>query len=91
MFVGIDLSKDRLDVLLCPSAEAFMLARNGHGLEQLVTRLATSDAALVVLKATDGFGVTVASAVAAAGLQLAVVNLVQIRTFARVIGPLAGC
>jgi hypothetical protein len=56
-----------------------------------VTRLATSDAALVVLKATDGFGVTVASAVAAAGLQLAVVNLVQIRTFARVIGPLAGC
>ena len=32
--VGIDVSKDRLDVHLLPSGEAFAVARDGKGLEQ---------------------------------------------------------
>jgi hypothetical protein len=39
MFVGIDVSKNRLDVHLRPSAESFAVARDGQGLEQLVARL----------------------------------------------------
>ena len=33
-FVGIDVSRDRLDVHLRPSGEIFAVARDGEGLEQ---------------------------------------------------------
>jgi transposase len=79
MFAGIDVSKDRLDVQLRPAAEAFTVARDGQGLEQLVARLVAAGPELVVLEATSGFEITVAAAVAAAGLPLAVVNPAQIR------------
>ena len=87
--VGIDVSKDRLDVHLCPSGEAFAVARDGKGLEALVDRLAAIDVSLIVVEATGGFETTVAAALAAAGLPLAVVNPRQIRDFARALGKLA--
>ena len=80
--VGIDVSKDRLDVHLRPSGEAFAVARDGKGLENLVERLAALDVSLIVLEATGGFETTVAAALAGAGLPLAVVNPRQIRDFA---------
>jgi transposase len=89
MFVGIDVSKDRLDVHLRPTGAAFAVARDGQGLEQLVARLGAVAPELVVLEATGGFEVTVAAAMAAAGLPLAVVNPAQIRAFAKAIGRLA--
>jgi transposase len=89
MFVGIDVSKDRLEVHLRPSAERFQVARDGGGLEQLAARLSAAGPALVVLEATGGFEITVAAALAAAGLPLAVVNPAQIRAFAHAIGRLA--
>jgi transposase len=82
-FVGIDVAKDRLDVHLRPSDEAFALSRDDRGLQALVERLAALPAALVVLEATGGFEVAVAGALAAAGLPLVVVNPRQIRDFAR--------
>src|SRR5215470_831266 len=39
IFVGIDVSKDQLDVHVRPSGEAFAVARNGKGLNELVERL----------------------------------------------------
>ena len=87
--VGIDVSKDRLDVHLRPSGEAFAVARDGKGLEQLVERLVALDPALIVVEATGGFETTVAAALAGAGLPLAVVNPRQIRDFARALGKLA--
>jgi transposase len=89
IFVGIDVSKDRLDVHLRPSGEAFAVARNGEGLDQLAARLVLVAPALIVLEATGGFERTVAAALAGAGLPLAVVNPRQIRSFARAIGRLA--
>jgi transposase len=89
MFVGIDVSKDRLDVHLRPSGEAFAVARDDGGLEQLVARLAAARPELIVLEATGGFEITVATAVAAAGMPLAIVNPAQIRAFARAVGRLA--
>ena len=88
-FVGIDVAKDRLDVHLRPSDEAFALSRDGAGLEALVGRLRALAPALVVLEATGGFEVAVAGALAAAGLPLVVVNPRQIRDFARATGRLA--
>lgn len=89
MFVGIDVSKDRLDVHVLPSEETFAVARHGEGLEQLVERLRALPAALVVLEATGGYETVVAAALAAAGLPLVVVNPRQIRAFARAAGRLA--
>jgi transposase len=88
-FVGIDVAKDRLDVHLRPSGETFAVARDGEGLAQLVDRLQTLAARLVVMEATGGYETIVASAVAVAGLPLAVVNPRQIRDFARATGKLA--
>lgn len=89
MLVGIDVSKDRLDVHLRPTDAAFAVARDGQGMEQLVARLGAVAPELVVLEATGGFEVTVAAAMAAAGLPLAVVNPAQIRAFAKAIARLA--
>jgi transposase len=87
--VGVDVSKDRLDVHLRPSDEAFAVARDGKGLENLVERLKALNVSLIVLEATGGFETTVAAALASAGLPLAVVNPRQIRDFARALGKLA--
>jgi transposase len=88
-FVGIDVSKDRLDVHVLPSKQAFAVARNGEGLDRLAIELCGLAPALVVLEATGGFELTVAAALAGAGLPLAVVNPRQIRDFARATGRLA--
>jgi transposase len=88
-FVGIDVSKDRLDVHILPSGAAFAVARNGEGLERLAAELGGLSPALIVLEATGGFELTVAAALAGAGLPLAVVNPRQIRDFARATGRLA--
>jgi transposase len=82
-FVGIDVSKDRLDVHVRPSGLIFAVARDGKGLEQLTTQIRDLAPALIVLAATGGFEITVAAALASAGLPLAVVNPRQIRDFAR--------
>jgi transposase len=88
-FVGIDVSKDRLDVHVRPSGQVFAVTRNGQALGQLVADLLTLAPALIVLEATGGFEITVAAALAGAGLPLAVVNPRQIRDFARATGRLA--
>jgi transposase len=88
-FVGIDVARDRLDVHLRPSGEAFAVARDGEGLAQLVERLQALAPQLVAMEATGGYETIVASAVAAARLPLAVVNPRQIRDFARATGKLA--
>jgi transposase len=88
-FVGIDVSRDRLDVHVRPSGKTFTLARDGNGLEQLATRMRELAPTLIVLEATGGFEITVAAALAAASLPLAVVNPRQIRDFARATGRLA--
>ena len=88
-FVGIDVSKERLDVHVCPSGQVFAVARDAKGLEQLSIDLRVLAPALIVLEATGGFEITVAAALASTGLPLAVVNPRQIRDFARAIGRLA--
>jgi transposase len=88
-FIGIDVSKDRLDVYVRPSEVSFAAARDAKGLADLVERLRPLDPCLVVLEATGGFEQTVAAALVAAGMPLSVVNPRQIRDFARATGQLA--
>lgn len=87
--VGIDVSKDRLDVAVRPSGEAFVVARDGAGLEHLAARLKAVAPHLVALEATGGFETVAAAALAAAGLPVVIVNPAQVRCFAKAVGQRA--
>ena len=89
MFVGIDVAKDRLDVHVRPANQAFSVARDGQGIEELAGRLTVLAPPLVALEATGGFETIVAAGLASAGLPVAVVNPRQIRDFARATARLA--
>lgn len=89
VFVGIDVSKDRLDVHVSPSGQAFAVARDGKGLHELVERLRGVKPSLVAVEATGGFETVVAAAIAGAQLPLAVVNPAQVRHFAQAVGKRA--
>src|SRR4051794_9907077 len=88
-FVGIDVSKHRLDIHLRPSGEGFTIDHGEEEVAALVARLVALAPALVVLEATGGLEVGLAAALAAAGLPVAVVNPRQVRAFARATGRLA--
>jgi transposase len=89
IYVGVDVSKDRLDVAVRPSGEAFVVTRDGKGLNELVERLQAMAPALVAVEATGGFETIVAAAIAGANLPLAVVNPAQVRHFAKAVGQRA--
>jgi len=88
-FVGIDVSKDRLDVHVHPSGDVFAVARDAEGLDQLLARLAPLKPVLVAIEATGGFETIAAAHLAAAGLPVAVVNPAQVRAFATALGKRA--
>jgi transposase len=87
--VGIDVSKDRLDVAVRPSGEAFVVERNAAGLEVLAARLKKLSPHVVALEATGGFETVAAAALASAGLPVVVVNPAQVRAFATALGQRA--
>jgi transposase len=89
IIVGIDVSKDRLDVAVRPSGEAFAVGRNAAGLEELAARLRTLSPQVVALEATGGFETIAAAALASTGLPVVIVNPAQIRSFAKAIGQRA--
>jgi transposase len=89
ILIGIDVSKDRLDVAVRPSGEKFVVERNAAGLERLVARLRELSPRLVVLEATGGFETVAAATLASAGLPVAIVNPAQIRAFAKALNQRA--
>lgn len=89
IYVGIDVSKDRLDVALRPSGESFAVARTVAGIDDLIERLKTSWPTMVAIEATGGFETLVAGGLAGAGLPVVVVNPAQVRSFAQALGKRA--
>jgi transposase len=88
-FIGIDVAKDQLDVHLRPTGEAFRVTHDAAGIAALLTRLRALGPTLIALEATGGYEVSLAAALAAAALPVAVINPRQIRDFARATGQLA--
>jgi len=89
LFVGIDVSKARLDVHVRPQNESFSVSSDDAGIAMLLGRLSGLAPTLVALEATGGYEASVAAALAHAGVPVAVVNPRQIRDFARATGQLA--
>jgi len=89
LYVGIDVSKDRLDIALRPSGETWSEGNGPDGISFLMGKLKALGPALVVLEATGGYQMPVTAALAAAGMPVVVVNPRQVRDFARSLGLLA--
>ncbi len=89
VFIGIDVSKARLDVAVRPTGDTFAVPNDPQGHADLLARLAPLRPTLVVLEATGGFEHPAAAALAAAGHPVAVVNPRQVHDFAKATGRLA--
>ncbi|MER9018708.1 IS110 family transposase [Mesorhizobium sp. M0898] len=89
IIVGIDVSKDRLDVHVLPSGEAFSVENDHAGVEDLVRRLAALSPAVVGLESTGSFERLAVAALAGAGLAIVVVNPAQVRAYANALGKRA--
>jgi transposase len=89
IFVGIDISKARLDVAMRPTGERESVANDKAGIKALIKRLANIPSTLIVLEATGGFERPVMHALVSADLPVVVVNPRQVRDFAKATGQLA--
>lgn len=88
-FVGIDVSKDTLDVCAYPTQDTFRVPNSPDGLGELIKRLKPIEPRLIVFEATGGYETLAVSSLAVAGLPVVVINPRQIRDFAKSIGRLA--
>lgn len=88
-YIGIDVSKARLDVAVHDSAQCFSVENTETGVEGLVKQMKELDPELIVMEATGGYERLCAAMLAAAGLALSVVNPRQVRDFAKSTGILA--
>jgi transposase len=88
-FVGIDVSKDTLDVCVYPTQDTYRVPNSPDSLDELIKRLKPIEPRLIVFEATGGYETLAVSTLAAAGLPVVVVNPRQIRDFAKSIGRLA--
>src|ERR1700687_1392068 len=89
VFVGIDVSKARLEVALRPADESLSVTNNQRGIATLVRRLKKFSVSRIVFEASGGYEIAAASELAAAGLPVAIVNPRQVRDFVRATGRLA--
>jgi transposase len=88
-FIGIDVSKQLLEVGVHESAYHFRCPNKESGFSQLVAELIDLRPALIVLEATGGLEIPVVNALHAIGLPVVVVNPRQVRDFAKALGQLA--
>jgi transposase len=64
--VGIDVSKDRLDVAVRPAGDHFAVPRDTQGLRELNARLRSLAATAIGIEATGGYETVVVASLAAA-------------------------
>jgi transposase len=89
VFIGIDVSKAHLDVAVRPLGEVWQVDNTVEGISQLVEKVCQFLPVVVILEATGGYEAASATALAVAGLPVAVINPRQARDFAKSLGRLA--
>ena len=88
VFVGIDVSQDRLDIAIRPGA-LFSIPHEESAITAFLEQLRVLSPTLILMEATGGMEVPLTSALATAGLPVVVVNPRQVRDFAKASGRLA--
>jgi transposase len=89
VYVGIDVSKEHLDVASEDGALAARFSNDEEGHGKLTKQLLELRPTLVVMEATGNYQLEVGLVLAAAKIPLAVVNPRQVRDFAKALGILA--
>lgn len=87
--IGIDVSRDWLDIAVAPEGAQWRVARQPELLEELATELVAYRPERVIVEATGGLEAPVVGVLAARDLPVVVVNPRQVRDFARATGRLA--
>ena len=88
-FVGIDVSKGTLDIHIAPPGKSLHVVHDDSGIGQILESMKEVCPTLIVLEATGGLEIRLASELASAGLPVAVINPRQARDFAKATGRLA--
>jgi len=88
-FVGVDVAKASLTVVVRPELSSFVFPNTPSGRKKLAETLQKLSPSLVVLEATGGWEREVVETLAEAGLPVRVVNPRQVRDFAKALGKLA--
>jgi transposase len=88
-FIGIDVSKGRLDVAMHEPATEWQVENHETGIANLIERLRSLQPTLIVLEATGGYELMLVAELAAAQLPVVVTNPRRVRNFARSTGKLA--
>jgi len=89
VFIGVDVSKARLDVAVAPSGETISFANSEDGIALLADFLKPRNPELVLFEATGGWEMNAVHHLAAQRLPLAVLNPRHVRDFAKATGQLA--
>ena len=87
--VGIDVSKDWLDIVVFPSGETWRTKNEEEAIRDLVKKLELLRPERIVLEATGGYEQLVAAQIYLAQLPLCRVNPRRVRYFARSLGQVA--
>jgi len=87
--IGVDVSKDRLDVAVGPSGETIGFANSEDGIALLADFIKPFAPTLVLFEATGGWEMNAVRHLAAQRLPLVVLNPRQVRDFAKATGQLA--
>jgi transposase len=82
-FVGIDVSKQTLDIAIRPSGELFQIANDDKEFPALVTRLQALPVERIIVEASGGLEMLLFTHLATASLPVCRVNPAQARHFAR--------
>lgn len=88
-FIGVDVSKEKLDVCVLPGGELQEFTNDRAGLVSLVAYLSQRSSPTIVIEATGGYERAALLAMQEAGLRVTLVNPRQVRDFAKGIGQLA--
>jgi transposase len=88
-FVGIDISKDHLDVHIRPDDRQQRFTYDNDGLGSLLEMMTELRPQLIVMEATGGYEQRVVAVLATHQLPVAVVNARRVRDFAKATGQLA--
>ena len=89
IYVGIDVSKEQVDVAVRPTGRNWSVSYDGAGVDDLVSQLKDLKPAGVITESTGGLELPLVAALAAESLPVAVVNPRQVRDFAKSTGQLA--
>lgn len=87
--VGIDVSKDWLDICVLPGGERLRVGNNGSGIRQLKRWLSHFEVALIAIEATGKWHRQLHRSLAASAIPVAIVDPFRARMFAKAQGILA--